>query len=68
MGLISLGEYAKKHGRDPSGFRAKAIQGKFQTAKKIGNMWVIDEDEVYIDHRITSGKYVDWRKPKKEKV
>lgn len=56
--LISLGEYAKRHGRNPVTARARAQSGKFKTAQKIGRNWVIDEDEPWNDLRIKSGKYI----------
>lgn len=62
MALISLAEYAEKHGKAPISVRQKAQRGGFQTAQKIGKYWVIDEDEPYEDERITSGKYKNWRK------
>lgn len=62
MGMIPLKDYALKHGRNPATFRQKAIRGGFQTAQKIGRDWMIDEDEPYIDRRVKSGEYVDWRK------
>ena len=58
MALISLAEYAERHGRHPDTLRQLALRGKFKTAYKIGRNWVIDEDEPYTDNRITSGKYV----------
>lgn len=61
MGLISLKEYAMRHGRDPATFRQKALRGGFKTAQKIGRDWVIDEDEPLEDKRVQSGNYVGWR-------
>ena len=58
---ISLGEYAKLHGKESSTVRQKALRGGFKTARKIGRNWMIDRNEPYTDKRITSGKYVDWR-------
>lgn len=58
---ISLAEYARIHGRDPATVRQKALRGGFKTARKIGRNWMIDKNEPYIDERVTSGKYVDWR-------
>lgn len=49
--LISLAEYAHKHGRDPDTVRQMALRGGFQTARKIGRNWVIDDSEIYPDHR-----------------
>lgn len=62
--LISLAEYAAKHGRDPSTVRQMALRGSFETAKKIGRNWVIDSDEPYPDNRVRSGQYVGWRNKK----
>jgi hypothetical protein len=55
--LISLAEYAEKHGVAQVTIRNKALKGGFKTAQKIGRNWVIEEDEPYIDNRIKSGKY-----------
>jgi hypothetical protein len=62
MALISLSEYAEKHGKAPVSVRQKAQRGGFQTAQKIGRNWVIDENEPYEDDRVSSGKYINWRK------
>lgn len=66
MALISLAEYAQRHGRHQDTVRQKALRGGFRTAQKIGRNWVIDEDEPYIDDRVTSGKYID--SPRKRKT
>lgn len=61
--LISLGEYAEKHGKAPSIVRQMAASGRFNTAQKIGRNWVVDSEEPYpTDKRVTSGKYKNWRK------
>lgn len=49
--LISLAEYAKKHGRDPATIRQRCLRGCFETARKIGRNWVIDDAEPLIDNR-----------------
>ena len=49
--LISLVEYAKIHGRDPATARQMALRGGFQTARKIGRNWVIEDSEPYPDRR-----------------
>lgn len=61
MGMISLKEYAERHGKAPVSVRQKAARGGFKTAQKIGRDWIIDEDEPYEDLRETSGKYKNWR-------
>ena len=66
MALISLAEYAQLHGKHRVSVAQKAKRGYFKTARKIGHAWVIDSDEPYEDCRIKSGKYVGWRKQKKE--
>ena len=59
---ISLAEYAEMHNRTPATVRQKALRGGFKTARKIGRNWMIDKNEPYVDERIKSGKYIDWRK------
>lgn len=49
--LISLPQYAKKHGLNLRSVQRKAQFGGFDTARKIGRNWVIDADEPYIDRR-----------------
>lgn len=62
--LISLTEYASRHGKANSSARQMALRGGFKTAQKIGRNWVIDSDEPWPDHRIKNGKYINWRKNK----
>ena len=62
--IITLKEYAERLGKNPVVVRHKAQRGQFNTARKIGRDWFIDEDEPYEDRRVKSGKYIDWRKPK----
>lgn len=49
--LISLTEYAKLNNIASATARQSAIRGRFKTARKIGNMWVIDKDEPLVDNR-----------------
>lgn len=63
---VTITEYAKKHKKERSTIHHKVLNGKFKTAEKIGNFWVIDEDEPYTDLRVKSGKYKNWRKKKEE--
>lgn len=60
--MISIADYAAKHSRSAASMRRKAAGGGFATARKIGGVWCIDEDEPYNDARITTGAYVGWRK------
>ncbi len=59
--LISLVEYAAKHGKSRITVSQMAARGSFKTAQKIGRNWVIDSEEPYPDNRIKSGKYVGQR-------
>lgn len=59
--LISLVEYAARHGKTDSAARRMAVKGGFETAQKIGRNWVIEEDEPYPDKRVKTGKYIGWR-------
>lgn len=58
MAMITLKEYANKHGKDVASVRHKAQRGTFKTAQKLGRDWLIDEDEPYEDMRVTSGAYI----------
>ena len=49
--LISLKEYAARHGRAMVSVRQMAARGGFKTAQKIAGVWLIDSDEPYPDHR-----------------
>ena len=49
--LISLVDYAAKNDREESSARKMALRGGFQTARKIGRNWVIEESEPWPDHR-----------------
>ena len=52
---ITLKEWAEKNGITPDTARQRANRGAFQTAKKIGNLWIISKDEKLIDHRRKEG-------------
>jgi len=58
MAQILLTEYAKRHSRNPVVAAQKAARGTFQTAKKLGRYWWIDENEPYSDTRVKSGAYI----------
>ena len=60
--LISLAEYAALHGKAQISARKLAQRGRFETAKKIGRNWVIDDAEPWPDSRVKTGKYKDFRK------
>lgn len=60
MALVSIAEYAAKHGKEQSTVKQKAARGGFTTAVKIGRNWAIDENEPYADLR-----HSETRPPKK---
>ena len=63
--LISLMEYAARHGKDPDNTRKLAAAGRFATARKIGRNWVIEGSEPWPnDRRVKSGKYIGNRRSK----
>lgn len=49
--FVTLKEWAQAHSIDPATARQRANRGAFQTARKIGNLWIIDPNEPLIDHR-----------------
>jgi predicted site-specific integrase-resolvase len=54
--FITLKEWAEKNGIDPATARQRAIRGAFETARKIGNLWIIKKDEPLVDHRRKENK------------
>lgn len=59
---ISISEYAKMYDKNPASVRQKVLRGGFKTARKIGRNWVIDRNEPFVDGRVKSGEYKNWRK------
>jgi predicted site-specific integrase-resolvase len=49
--MITLKEWALRHGIAPATARQKALRGGFKTAEKVGRDWMIDEDEPRRDLR-----------------
>ena len=58
--LISLAEYAERHGKCQESARKMAQRRGFQTAQKIGRNWVIDSEEPWPDRRVKTGEYIGW--------
>lgn len=65
--LISLSEYAEKHGKCQESARKMAQRGGFQTARKIGRNWVIEDSEPWPDRRVKSGKHTGWHEKYRKK-
>lgn len=61
--LISLVEYARRHGKDPATARQMALRSGFETARKIGRNWVIEDTEPWPDRRVKTGRYVKGVRP-----
>lgn len=62
--MISLAEYAERHGLARTTVQQKCARGNLPGAEKIGRNWCIPEDAPYVDYRVTSGKYVKRRDKK----
>lgn len=60
MAIISLAQWAKKHGMTDANARQKAARGQLP-AYKISNMWVIEESTPNVDHR-KDGLSKRWKK------
>lgn len=48
---ILLAEWARRNGITPDSARQKALRGGFETARKSGRDWLINETEKNIDKR-----------------
>jgi hypothetical protein len=61
--LISLQEYAIKHGKARVTIQKMIERGRFETARKIGHSWAIDDAEEYpVNANFKHGRMVGWRK------
>lgn len=65
--LISLVEYAERHGKNPANARQMAARGSFQTARKIGRNWVVEDTEPWPDRRVKTGEYIGWHEKYRKK-
>jgi len=61
MATILLSEYAARNGRAVNTVVQMANRGSFQTARKIGRQWFIEENEEYPDLRVKNGNYIGLR-------
>jgi len=64
--MLSLSEYAEEIGVNPIVVRQKVLRGNLPGAVKVGHAWLVPKGTPYIDHRVKSGNYRDWRKTKKK--
>lgn len=55
--MISVKEYADRNNLAPVSVRQKAARGSFETARKIGRDWFIDENEPNPDRRVKNSKH-----------
>ena len=63
--LIPIAEYAKKVGKSALTIADKCRRGTLPGARKLGRDWFVPRNAPYEDNRIISGRYINWRKPKK---
>lgn len=64
-GYMSVTEAAEKWDLTPRRVRSMCADGLIMGASKLGNSWAIPiGSERPIDGRVTTGEYINWRKPK----
>ena len=61
----TIKQFAEMNGLLPNTVRKKILRGNLK-AVKVGRDWLIEKDTPYIDGRIKSGKYKNWRKRSKK--
>ena len=61
MAWLSVREYSSLVNRNVSVVRRKCTNGMLASAFKIGNRWVIDSEDPWLDGRVKTGEYKDWR-------
>lgn len=50
--LIPVKDYAERYNKEPRTIRQMCAKGRFKSARKIADIWLIDETEPYpADHR-----------------
>ena len=64
--LITLKEYADKVGATYPAISKRASQGRLPGAEKHGGIYLIDEDQPFVDNRVKSGKYIGARRKKSD--
>lgn len=64
--MLSVTQWAKLQGRDPSRVRRLIQEGRIP-AQKVGSQWVISSDVTMPpDKRVKTGAYKNWRKKQEE--
>ena len=66
MALITLKEYAERLGK-PRNTVYRKYQNGYLKGQKIGRDVFIDENEPYIDARVTSGKFIGFSQKYRKK-
>ena len=56
--LITLKEYAERHGLNAATLRQRILRGGIPEARKQGRDWFVPEDLILTDRRIKSGAYI----------
>lgn len=57
MSLITLKDYAARHGLNAATLRQRILRGGIPEAQKLGRDWFVPEDLELTDHRIKSGDF-----------
>ena len=59
--LVTINEYAANNGKTPTTIKMRVRNGKLPCIK-VGSTILVERDTDFSDNRISSGKYVGWRK------
>lgn len=58
---ITVKEYVAMHDISERTARQRLANNRIPGAFKIGRDWIIPKDAEFVDGRIKSGKYINWR-------
>ena len=60
MALITLKDYAARHGLNAATLRQRILRGGIPEAQKLGRDWFVPEDLTLTDHRVKTGEYTGY--------
>lgn len=60
MSLITLKDYAARHGLNAATLRQRILRGGIPEAQKLGRDWFVPEDLELTDHRIKTGEFTGY--------
>lgn len=58
MALITLKDYAARHGLNATTLRHRILRGGIPEAQKLGRDWFVPEDLELTDRRVKTGEFV----------